>query len=102
VVSDQAVDELPMRLERGKRALLILAHQPAVASSIGCHDGGKAAIGRVLRSLEPWLPDSAAQQIAPGHINSLWAQSPLRVKLGPLATMNGLSHRGYQVLDFIH
>ena len=47
MVGDQAVDDLAMSLERRKRGLLILAHEPAVADHIGCKDGSHSALNAI-------------------------------------------------------
>ena len=47
MVRDQAVNDLAIGLEGGKRALLILAHEPAVADHIGCKDGSHSALNAI-------------------------------------------------------
>ncbi len=47
MLGDQPVDDLAMGLEGRKRALLVLAHQPAVADHIGCKDGSHSALNAI-------------------------------------------------------
>ena len=47
MVGDQPVDDLAVGLQRRKRRLLILAHEPAVTDHIGCKDGGHSALNAI-------------------------------------------------------
>ena len=53
MVGDQPIDDLAMGLQRRKRRLLILAHEPAVADHIGCKDGGHSALNAIHGHARP-------------------------------------------------
>ena len=65
MVGDQPVDDLTMGLQRRKRRLLILAHEPAVADHIGCKDGSHSALNAIHGHARPRGTSSAILRYKP-------------------------------------
>ena len=77
MVGDQPVDDLTMGLQRRKRRLLILAHEPAVADHIGCKDGGHSALNAIHGHARPRGTSSAILRYKPADREARKPRGPL-------------------------